>query len=238
MSKQAQHLLIVDDDAEIRDLLGKFLTSHGYQVSLAANGVDMFSSLEKIHPDLVILDIMMPGEDGVSLCRKLRKSSTVPVLFLTAMAEVDERISGLKAGADDYLAKPANPSELLARVEAILRRSNPNKNGLYEGSVCFAGWRLDMSSRVLFNPNDEEVNLSSGEYELLQVFIDNPMQVMSREKLYMSTHKYPAENIDRAVDIQVSRLRQKIEENPKYPQLIKTVRGGGYILAAKVEQTK
>lgn len=240
--EKLQHILVVDDDRGIRDLLGKFLRQHGFETSLAKDGAEMQVHFDSGGIDLIILDIMMPGEDGLSLCRKIRKHSAIPILMLTAVSEEVERILGLELGADDYMSKPFNPRELLARVRAILRRSagadDPtqttqqmtNQQVIYR----FDGWSLNATSRRLLSPEQLEVTLSSGEFDLLVTFLRSPQQVLSRDTLLDLTKNRSATPFDRSIDIQISRLRQKIERDHKKPTLIKTVRGGGYVLAVAV----
>lgn len=233
------HILIVDDDSDIRDLLGKFLRRHGFEASLAKDGNEMQAILLKQAVDLVILDIMMPGDDGLTLCRQMRTNSTIPILMLTAISEEVDRILGLEMGADDYLSKPFNPRELLARVRAILRRSQGggslNGIGTNEGVIYeFAGWLLDSAERRLKSPDSLEITLSSGEFNLLHALVQRSQQVLSRDKLLDLTKNREAGPFDRSIDIQISRLRHKLEQDPKNPQIIKTIRGGGYVLAAEV----
>lgn len=240
MDDQNPRLLIVDDDYEIRQLLANFLSKYGYQISAAANGKDMFAQLEKQDFDLIILDIMMPGDDGFSLCKQLRKDSNLPIIMLSAIGEETDRIIGLEVGADDYLPKPFNPRELVARIKAILRRSqHPNDPEEEEKTndtdiLVFCDWVIDKSTRKLLDPKGIEIILSAGEYTLLAAFLDHPRRVLSRDQLLEITHNRSAGPFDRSIDIQVSRLRQKIEKDPKQPELIKTVRGGGYMFTAKV----
>lgn len=239
MSK-TQHILVVDDDEGIRDLLGKFLSQHGFQISLAKDGEAMKALLKTREVDLIILDIMMPGEDGMTLCRQLRATSEIPILMLTAISEEVDRILGLEMGADDFLSKPFNPRELLARVKAILRRSQAS--GGKANTQCtgyrFTGWELDRTTRRLFSPEKLEITLSGGEYNLLLAFLERPQKVLSRDELLDLTRNRSAGPYDRSIDIQVSRLRHKIEEDHKKPALIKTVRGGGYVLASAVEEVE
>jgi two-component system, OmpR family, response regulator len=233
-----QTILVVDDDHGIRDLLGRFFRQHGYTALLAKDGVEMLAHLEKQSADLIILDIMMPGDDGITLCRKLRAKSQVPIIMLTAISEEIERILGLEMGADDYLSKPFNPRELLARIKAILRRSGATEESTEQAHVKyrFQSWLLDKTARQLKSPDQVEISLSSGEYMLLLSLLERPQQVLSRDRLLDLTRSRSAAPFDRSIDIQISRLRSKIEEDPKNPQLIKTVRGGGYILATAVER--
>jgi two-component system OmpR family response regulator len=235
-----QNILVVDDDRGIRDLLGKFLRQHGFQISLARDGREMKIHLQNTTFDLVILDIMMPGEDGLSLCRQLRAESQIPIIMLTAVSEEVERILGLEMGADDYLGKPFNPRELLARVRAILRRAGHGLNGeehpvkslhiIYR----FDNWELDQTTRRLISPESLEVTLSSGEFDLLLALLRAPQQVLSRDTLLDLTKNRLATPFDRSIDIQISRLRHKIEKDHGKPSIIKTVRGGGYVLAVPV----
>ena len=229
------HILVVDDDREIRDLLNRFLVKHGLRVSTARDGVEMSRILDGAAIDLVVLDLMLPGEDGLSLCRKLRATTNLPVIMLTAMGEDTDRIVGLEMGADDYLPKPFNPRELLARVKAVLRRVQSLPAASPKGDTAkFDGWTLDLGSRRLTSPQGEEVELSTGEYDLLLAFATHPRRVLSRDQLLDLARGRTAAPFDRSVDIQVMRLRRKIEADPKEPRLIKTVRGGGYMFAAEV----
>ena len=233
----AQHLLLVDDDKELCALLSKFLIRHGYRVSIAHNGHEMASLLETSRINLVILDLMLPGEDGLALCRRIRASSTLPIIMLTAMADEVDRIVGLEMGADDYLAKVANPRELLARVRAVLRRAGaPEATAAAKQKriLEFAGWRLDVTHRQLFSPKKALVPLRAAEFELLLAFVERPQRVLSRDQLLDLARGRSANLFDRSIDVQISRLRRKIETDPKEPALIKTVRSGGYILAASV----
>ncbi len=233
----APHLLIVDDDKELCTLLSKFLGRHGYRVSIAHNGNEMAQILEISRVSLVILDLMLPGEDGLVLCRRLRATSTLPVIMLTAMTDEVDRIIGLEMGADDYIAKVANPRELLARVRAVLRRAGPAETGEAADQrriLEFAGWRLDVTHRQLYSAKNALVPLRAGEFELLLAFVERPRRVLSRDQLLDLSRGRSANAFDRSIDVQVSRLRRKIEPDPKEPTLIKTVRSGGYILAANV----
>jgi two-component system OmpR family response regulator len=240
----AQHIAVVDDNRDIRDLVAKYLTQHDYRVSTVDGGQGLRRLLERTTFDLIILDIMMPGEDGLSICRQLRATSQVPVIFLTAMAEDTDRIIGLELGADDYLVKPFNPRELLARVRAVLRRGSitaaaaqaPSAN--WGKIVRFDQWQLDMGRQELQGADGVDVALSTAEFRLLKVFIEHPLAVMSREKLLDLTIGRNADPFDRSIDNQVSRLRKKVELDPKNPVIIKTHWGGGYSLAAEVEVIK
>lgn len=239
--ENAPHILVVDDDKEIRDLLGKFLEKHGCRVTTARDGREMRAALEDWKIDLIVLDLMLPGEDGLTLCRELRARSTMPIVMLTAMGEETDRIVGLEMGADDYLPKPFNPRELLARIKAVLRRAEERVERRALGEVAhaahFAGWKLDTARRCLVSPQGVTVTLTAGEFDLLVAFVDHPQRVLSRDQLLDFTRGRAAVPFDRSVDIQVSRLRRKIETDPSSPELIKTVRGGGYIFTSKVERS-
>ncbi|MBT3305279.1 MAG: response regulator [Alphaproteobacteria bacterium] len=234
----SSHILVVDDDREIRDLLGKFLGQHGLRITTAADGLEMRKALEDWSIDLIVLDLMLPGEDGLTLCRNLRADSDIPVIMLTAMGEDVDRIVGLEMGADDYVAKPFNPRELLARIKSVLRRTQamPDQRLPAGGAVVrFTGWSLDTDKRELHSADGVLVPLSSGEYELLAVFISHPGRVLSRDQLLDLARGREAQPFDRSIDVQVSRLRRKIEDDAKEPSLIKTVRSGGYMFTPTVE---
>ncbi len=232
------HILIVDDDREIRDLLSRFLKKHELRVDTAANGREMTQLMGEGRYDLIVLDLMMPGEDGLTLCRKVRNTSRVPIIMLTALGEETDRIIGLEMGADDYIAKPFNPRELLARIKAVLRRSDggaPTDGEMQQRAFLFASWTLDVTKRELRSPDDVLVPLTAGEYDLLVAFVEHPNRVLTRDQLLDLAKGRTAIPFDRSIDVQLSRLRRKIEVDPKEPEIIKTVRGGGYILAAEVE---
>ena len=234
------HLLIVDDDRAIRDLLTKFFVQHGYRVSVAAEGRAMQQVLEAARIDLIVLDVMLPGEDGLSLCRRLRADSAIPIIMLTAKGEDTDRIVGLEMGADDYLPKDFNPRELLSRVRAVLRRTTnlPAKELPAAGRVLeFHGWRLVLARRQLFSPAGALVPLRSGEYEILLALVERPQRVLTRDQLLDLAHGRAANLFDRSIDVQISRLRRKIESDPKEPEFIKTVRSGGYVFSAVVTAT-
>lgn len=235
----SDHILIVDDDREIRDLLSRFLMKHGYRVSTAADGRDMRRIMADSRLDLIVLDVMLPGETGLTLCGQVRASSKVPIIMLTAVAEETDRIIGLELGADDYLAKPFNPRELLARIRAVLRRADarePITINEHEKNpvLIFAGWTLDLATRQLTNAQGEPVELSTGEYDLLVAFAERPQRVLSRDRLLDLAKGRAAVAFDRSIDVQVGRLRRKIEVDATAPQLITTVRGGGYMFTPQV----
>jgi two-component system, OmpR family, response regulator len=231
-------LLIVDDEAALREPLAEYLTRQGFAVSQTASVAEARAALKQTSPDLVLLDIMMPGEDGLSLCRHLVETRAIPTIFLTARGEATDRIVGLEIGADDYVVKPFEPRELVARIRSVLRRAsrgapNPAESELLE----FEGWRLDPLKRRLTDPEGAVVAISSVEFRLLLAFLEHPHQVLDRDRLLDLVQGREAHLFDRAVDNQVSRLRRKIEADSRNPQLIQTVWGGGYMLAADVRRT-
>ena len=232
------HILVVDDDAEIRELLGEYLEKNGCKATVVADGKGMWAALARGKVDLIVLDLMLPGEDGLSLCRKLRADSDTPVIMLTARGEETDRVVGLEIGADDYLAKPFSARELLARIKSVLRRYRSLPRNLRPEEVrafVFAGWRLDTVSRHLISPAEVVTSLSGAELRLLRVFLEHPNHVLSRDQLMMFLHGREAEPFDRSIDNQVSRLRHRLDDDPADPQIIKTVRGEGYVLAVPVE---
>ncbi|MCL5739731.1 MAG: response regulator [Betaproteobacteria bacterium] len=238
MSPTPEHLLVVDDDREIRRLIEEYLTQAGYRVSSAADGKAMRRLMEQHRFDLVVLDLMLPGEDGLSLCRDLRSRSNIPVLMLTARGSEIDRIVGLEMGADDYLAKPFNPRELLARIRSILRRAQALPTNLVPEEVAvfrFAGWTLEVASRNVTAPDGLVVPLSGAEFRLLRVLLEHPHRVFSRDQLLELTNGREAILFDRSIDVLVGRLRKRLRDDGKEPTLIKTVRGEGYVLAASVE---
>jgi two-component system OmpR family response regulator len=229
------HVLVVDDEASIAEPLADYLGRNGYKVSTASSADGARRVLEKETIDLVLLDIMMPGEDGLSLTRQLRVQSSIPIILLTARTEDMDRIIGLEMGADDYVAKPFNPRELLARIKAVLRRTNetptvPQARKAYQ----FSGFRLDIEARTLHAEGGEEIPLTGGEFALLQTLLDRAGRVMNRDQLLELTQGREAHVFDRSIDNQISRLRKKIEADPKSPSIIKTIRGGGYVLSGPV----
>jgi two-component system OmpR family response regulator len=229
--------LITDDDRQIRTGLARFLTQNGFRVSAAEDGVAMFAAVDKDRFDLVVLDIMMPGEDGLSLCRRFRAANNTPVVLLTAKTAETDRIIGLEIGADAYICKPFNPRELLARIRAVLRRTLDTADpGEREKPVVyqFEGWQLDAVRRTLRHPAAALVDLTAGEFDLLLAFAEHPQQVLTRDHLLDLTRGRQSSAFDRSVDVQISRLRRKIEADPQVPVLIKTVRSGGYVFCADV----
>jgi len=234
-------VLVVDDDRQIGELLGQFLGGQGFRVTAVEDGTAMRRVLAEQTVDAVVLDLMLPGEDGLSLLRVLRAAGGLPVILLTALGSEPDRVAGLELGADDYLAKPFSPRELLARLRAVLRRvgggapppADEGRDGLE-----FAGWLLDPGRRLLRSADGVLVDLTSGEFDLLLAFLLHPQQVLSRDQLLDLARGRIAGPEDRTIDVQVGRLRRKLELNPKVPDLIKTVRGGGYVLAVEVRAVK
>ncbi len=236
MERPAQ-ILVVDDDPGIRSLLAEYLERNGLRVSLATDGREMRRALGESTPDLVVLDVMLPGEDGLALCRDLRARSRLPVIMLTARADDTDRIVGLEMGADDYVIKPFNPRELLARINSVLRRARmlpPAQAAAHR--VRFAGWTLDLAARELIAPDDVVVTLSGTEFKLLSVFVDHPNRVLDRNQLMDLTLGRESTPFDRSIDVQVSRLRARLRDEGREPRIIKTVRNEGYVLAAAVER--
>lgn len=239
MEEQAPHILVVDDHRDIRDPLAQYLKKNGYRAMTADGGSALRQAIKAQAFDLIILDIMMPGEDGLTLCRFLRETTNTPIVLLTAVSEETDKIIGLEMGADDYVTKPFNPRELLARVKAILRRAQslpPQREPKAGTSYAFNGWTFDTTSRQLSKDGAPDVGLSSGEFALLSIFVERPNMVLTRDQLIDLTRGRNAGPFDRAVDNQVSRLRKKLEEDPKTPLLIQTVWGGGYKFAGTVEK--
>jgi two-component system OmpR family response regulator len=233
----SDNVLVVDDDGQILQLVAKFLRANGFRVHTARNGAEMAEAMRTKDIDLIVLDIMLPGTNGLELCRELRRSSSVPVVMLTAKGDDVDRIIGLEMGADDYLSKPFNPRELLARVNAVLRRSKQRDGeaGMQRlRGLTFEGWRLDTLKRELTDPHGVVVDLSSGEYDLLVTFLEAPNRVLTRDYLLDAAHNRVADPFDRAIDVQISRLRRKLEP---VGELIKTIRGAGYMLAADVKRS-
>ena len=233
------HVLVVDDHREIREPLARYLERHGLRATVAESAAAARRTLRAAAVDLVVLDIMMPGEDGLQLCRYLRETTRIPVILLTAMGEETDRIVGLEVGADDYVSKPFNPRELLARIKAVIRRARnlpPDRVPLPAGKYRFDRWSLDVARRELVDEEGVVMPLSYGEFRLLVVLLERPGMVLSRDQLLDLTRGRAAAPFDRAVDNQVSRLRRKIERNPRNPCLIATVWGGGYRFSVEVER--
>jgi len=233
----APHVLVVDDHRDIRDGLRRYLRREGLRVSIAADAGEAREVIGGYAVDIVVLDIMMPGEDGLSLCRYLRENLNLPVILLTAKDEETDRIVGLEVGADDYVPKPFNPRELLARIRSVLRRTNtlPPQRTRPEGRYAqFGAWWLDAGRREVTDPEGRVVALSDSEYRLLTVLLAYPQTVLTRDQLLDRVHGRDSEAFERSIDILVSRLRRKIERDPKRPELIQTSRGGGYQFAMEV----
>lgn len=233
------HILVVDDHKEIRDLLAKYLTKNGLRASVADGAPAARRALATSAIDLVVLDVMMPGEDGISLCRHIRETEDIPTIMLTAMGEETDRIVGLEVGADDYVTKPFNPRELLARIKSVLRRAQSmpkSARPAKQEQIAFDRWRFNTAQRELIDENDVVVPLSTGEFLMLEAFTSRPNVVLSRDQLLDITRGRAPNVFDRSIDNQVSRLRKKIEQDPKKPKIIKTVWGGGYQFVAKVER--
>ena len=234
-------VLIVDDDLDIRRLLVDYLARNGFTALPARDGREMWQALERHAVDLIVLDLMLPDTDGLTLCRDLRARSTttnLPVLMLTARGEETDRIIGIEMGADDYLVKPFNPRELLARIKTILRRTRslpPNLRPEPARCLCFSNWCLDTATRILTAPDGVVTPLSGGEFRLLRILLEHPNRVLNRDQLTELIHGREADAYDRAIDVQVSRLRQRLRDDSREPQLLKTVRGEGYVLASVVE---
>ncbi|KDB06682.1 two component transcriptional regulator, winged helix family [Burkholderia sp. lig30] len=240
MAEKTDHILVVDDDRGIRELVGSYLEKNGMRVSLAGNGRDMRAVLANGAPDLIVLDLMLPGDDGLVLCRELRagKFRAVPVLMLTARSEETDRIVGLEMGADDYLPKPFAVRELFARIRSVLRRTRMLPPGMQvtDGApmLAFGDWRLDTVARHLLDADGTMVALSGAEYRLLRVFLDHPQRVLTRDQLLNLTQGRQADAFDRSIDLLVSRLRQRLRDEAREPRYIKTLRSEGYVFSSAV----
>jgi two-component system, OmpR family, response regulator len=233
----AARVLMVDDDPGIRDVVSDFLGRHGFVVETAGDANQMEQVLAKGPVDIVVLDVMLPGEDGLAICRRLAGADGPAIIMLSAMGEETDRIVGLELGADDYLPKPCNPRELLARIRAVLRRRQEPRsaeNGPLGAGCAFAGWRLDLVRRELRSPQGVVVNLSSGEFSLLRAFVERPQRVLTRDRLLDLARGPDTEAYDRAIDVQISRLRKKLDDGSGGQELIRTIRNEGYVFTAKV----
>jgi two-component system OmpR family response regulator len=234
------HILVVDDDSEIRTLLGDYLQKNGYRATAVAEGKAMKRVLEHSHVDLIVLDLMLPGDDGLKLCRDVRMTSQVPIIMLTALGEEVDRVIGLEVGSDDYLTKPFSPRELLGRIKAVLRRTLHAPRDPTVAKVKaydFAGWRLDTTTRSLTHEDGRQVALSGAEFRLLSILLAHPKRVLSRTQLMELLRGRDADPFDRSIDVRISRLRQSLGDDARSPQIIKTVYGEGYIIGVPVEQT-
>lgn len=231
------HILIVEDDPEISALISKYLTSNDMRVSVAASGPEMDRVLADTRINLVVLDLMLPGEDGLSICRRLRASSALPIIMVTAQKDEIERIIGLEMGADDYIGKPFNPRELLARIRAVLRRHTDvvSPHGPTMLHHRFEGWHIDIARRRVFDPSGARITLTGAELDLLLVFCERSNRVLTRDQLIDLTQGRTANPLERSIDILISRLRQKLEKDPKDPEFIQTVRATGYLFSPQVE---
>jgi two-component system OmpR family response regulator len=235
----AERLLVVDDEEDIRELLDTYLTGYGFEVRTVASGAQMRSALQQAPCDLVLLDLGLPGEDGLTLARELRADPSIGIIIVTGRGQPVDRIIGLEVGADDYVAKPFELRELVARVRSVLRRINaaapaPADDAPNDDRLSFEGWRLDLAARSLHRPDDVPVPLTTGEFDLLAVFVRHPNKVLSRDELMDMIHRREAGPYDRSIDVQVGRLRRKIERDPARPEMIKSVRGVGYVFAPRV----
>ncbi len=241
MSTTSPHILVVDDDREIRDLVARHLKKHGFRVDVASDGAEMKEAVFRSRLDLIILDRVMPGEDGLALCRYLRASSNIPVILLTLLGSDTDRIVGLEVGADDYLPKPFNPEELVARIRAVLRRAQAlptNKSANIERVLSFAGWTLDCRARRLTSPDGVVVTLTDGEFELLRALAERPGVILSRDDLLDLTSGREPGLFDRSVDMQIMRLRRKLSAHADASDIIKTIRQQGYMFTADVEEAE
>jgi two-component system OmpR family response regulator len=231
------HLLVVEDDGEMRTLIAKFLRQNGYRVSGARDGREMWETLANAPVDLILLDVMLPGQSGLDLTRALRAKTQVPIIMVTARGDETDRVLGLELGADDYIPKPFSRPELLARIRAVLRRAQGNEqrtSGLVADRLLFAGWALDTRRRDLTAPDGVAVDLSGGEYDLLLAFCEHPQRVLSRDQLLDLARNRVSDTLDRTVDVMVSRLRRKMEPTEDSPTIIKTIRGAGYMFVPAV----
>jgi len=238
---RTDHILIVDDDAEIRTLLSRYLEKNGLRATAVGDGRAMWQALDAGAFDLIVLDIMLPGDDGLTLCRMLRARSDIPIIMLTARGDETDRVVGLEMGADDYLPKPFSARELLARIKVILRRSRSLPHNLRpeeEPQIRFGDWVLDTTHRHLLSATGVVTPLSGAEYRLLRIFVSHPNRVLNRDQLVELTQGKEADPLDRSIDVQVSRLRHRLGDDPRDPRLIKTVRGEGYVLAVPVHKER
>ncbi|NEJ02633.1 response regulator [Rhizobium ruizarguesonis] len=233
------HILIVDDDSEIRLLLKDFLQRRGMRVSLAQDGYGLWAALEAADIDLIVLDIMLPGKSGLELCQEIRARLRTPIIMLTAVTDTSDRIVGLEVGADDYVSKPFDPRELLARIRAVLRRQDGRAAALPDppsGRFHFAGWSMDVDKRRLLDPAGIRVELTRSEFNLLEALVEASGRVLSREQLIEKCGGDASQSFDRSIDILVSRLRRKLDDDPRSPSMIETVRGGGYLFVAEASR--
>jgi two-component system OmpR family response regulator len=237
MTEQSAHIVVVDDDDDIRSSLAKYLCKHGFRVTVAANGEELDQVLSTANADLLVLDIMLPGDDGLTICRRVLETRQLPIIFLTALAEDIDRILGLELGADDYVTKPFNPRELLARIKSVMRRSKmlPNKPRIAKGVVKFDRWRFDISRKEITGSDKVAIRLSSGEHLVLVSLIEHAGSTLTRDQLLNLTKGREAQLFDRSIDNVISRLRRKLEVDPKKPLIIQTQWGNGYAFVADLE---
>lgn len=237
MSTNQPHILILDDDKDIREALVTYMRKHGFRTSSASDGKTIDKLITTSDIDLIVLDIMMPGEDGLSICKRVQQNYQVPVILLTALNEDTDRIVGIEIGADDYLTKPFNPRELLARIKSVIRRSQmlPRNQHQKKGTVQFGPWRMDLSQKEIITPDNIAIRLSSGEHLLLVSLIEHAGIVLNRDQLLELTKGREFQLYDRSIDNQISRLRQKLELDPKNPKIIQTQWGGGYVFSAALD---
>ena len=233
--QEAHHILVVDDDLEILDLLKDYLESNGYSVATAADANLARQALDKQAADLIVLDLMLPNENGLDFCRKLRQTSNTPVIMLTALGETVDRIVGLEVGADDYLPKPFDPRELVSRIRAVLRRSADPDAARDATAFRFAGWRLDRASHSLFDAADKQVEIGGAEFRLLEILLSRPGQVLSRAELMEKLRGREHDPFDRSIDVRVSHLRRLLGDDARSPLIVKTVYGEGYTIGVPVE---
>jgi len=242
MSEPQTHVLAVDDDAAVRDLIGEYLRENELRVTCVASGKELVDVMARETVDLVVLDVRLPGEDGMQIARKLRDASAIPILMLTGRAEEADRVMGLELGADDYLTKPFSPRELLARIRALLRRARAQATVADAIAAVrayrFGGWELNIGLRKLKNPKGEAVELTNGEFRVLTAFLSAPQRVLTRDQLLELSRVHSGEVYDRAIDLQILRLRRKIEVDPAHPRFITTERGAGYVFAAPVQTVR
>ncbi|QFI69773.1 response regulator [Sinorhizobium alkalisoli] len=238
--KAPEHILVVDDDPRIRQMLARYFEDEGYRVSLAGDGREMRDSLETQAIDIILLDLVLPGEDGLALARDIRARSDIPIIMLTGRNDVVDRIVGLEIGADDYIAKPFHLREVLARLRSALRRRQPPaasvRNETQSEIYSFEGWHLDVGRRQLLSDEGKEILLTTGEFDMLCVLVKHAGRVLQRERLMDLTRGRNLEAFDRTIDAQIARLRRKIELDPSNPALIKSVRGVGYVFSARISR--
>jgi two-component system OmpR family response regulator len=235
-----KQVLVIDDDQDIRELLAEYLSKNNFDVITAEDGLEMGKKLLVYQPDLIILDIMLPGDDGFILCQRIRQTSHVPIIMLTANSDEMDRVLGLEIGADDYIAKPFSPRELLARIKALLRRtqfaSEVSQLTAKARYLLFSNWKLDTKQHLLINENKDEISLTGADFQLLTLFLDNANSAISRDQICQALHGRDAFANERGIDVHVSRLRQCLKDDAKSPKIIKTIRGAGYIFIADVNE--